>query len=136
MKVRHFIKPKKKTEILQVKAKPPRGLSFLSAITMVLPSVLGSTQKAFADGHHYIKVDKVPGLVKIDDNSFGPRDGQIASVHCIRGNFWDSRHQAVHGKVEGKDMRFYCLEPEKITPVAGTSSKSKTKLRRLLLRKF
>lgn len=135
MKVRNFIKPKKKTEILQLKAKPPRGLSFLSALTMVLPSVLGSTQKAFADGHHYIKVDKVPGLVKIDDNSFGPRDGQIASVHCINGNFWDSRHQAVHGKVEGKDMRFYCLEPEKITPVAGTSSKSKNQVAKAAVKK-
>lgn len=136
MKVRNFIKPKKKTEILQLKAKPPRGLSFLSALTMVLPSVLGSTQKAFADGHHYIKVDKVPGLVKIDDNSFGPRDGQIASVHCINGNFWDSRHQAVHGKVEGKDMRFYCLEPEKITPVAGTSSKSKNQVAKAAVKKI
>ena len=135
MKVRHFIKPKKRTETLQIKAKPPRGLSFLSALTMVLPSFLGSTQKAFADGHHYIKVDKVPGLVKIDDNSFGPRKGQIANVHCINGNFWDDQHQAVHGKVEGKDMRFYCLEPEKITPVAGTSSKSKNQVAKAAVKK-
>ena len=136
MKVRHFIKPKKRTETLQIKAKPPRGLSFLSALTMVLPSFLGSTQKAFADGHHYIKVDKVPGLVKIDDNSFGPRKGQIATVHCINGNFWDNQHQAVHGKVEGKDMRFYCLEPEKITPVAGTESKSKNQVAKAAVKKI
>lgn len=135
MNVSHFIKPKKKKVTLQEKTKPSKGLSFLSALTMVLPSVLGSSQKAFADGHHYIKVDKVPGVVKIDDNSFGPRDGQIASVHCIRGNFWDTRHQAVHGKVEGKDMRFYCLEPEKITPVAGTNSKSKKQVANAAVKK-
>lgn len=136
MNVSKFIKPKEKKKTIQEKVRSPKSLSFISAVTMVLPSLLGTSQKAFAAGHHYIKVDKVPGLVKIDDNSFGPRDGQIASVHCIRGNFWDSRHQAVHGKVEGKDMRFYCLEPEKITPVAGTSSKSKNQVAKAAVKKI
>lgn len=70
-------------------------------------------------------MSKVPGLVKIDDNSFGPRNGQIASVHCVRGNFWDTWHQAVHGKVKGKDIYFYCLKPKKITSVFGTNLKLK-----------
>lgn len=135
MNVSKFIEPKEKKKNTHEKLKSPKGLSFISALTMVLPSLLGTSQKAFADGHHYIKVDKVPGLVKIDDNSFGPRDGQIASVHCIRGNFWDTRHQAVHGKVEGKDMRFYCLEPEKITPIPGSNSKSKKQVAKAAVKK-
>ena len=135
MNVSKFIEPKEKKKNIHEKVKSPKGLSFISALTMVLPSLLGTSQKAFADGHHYIKVDKVPGLVKIDDNSFGPRDGQIASVHCIRGNFWDTRHQAVHGKVEGKDMRFYCLEPEKITPIPGSNSKSKKQVAKAAVKK-
>ena len=104
---------------------PHKGLKFLSALGMVLPVFMGSVQSVFADGHHYIQVDNIPGVVPIDQNSFGGRQGQIASVYCVHGGFWDDRHQGIHGKVGGKEMRFYCLEPEKVTPGAGSISKYK-----------
>ena len=104
---------------------PHKGLKFLSALGMVLPVFMGSVQSVFADGHHYIQVDNIPGVVPIDQNSFGGRQGQIASVYCVHGGFWDDRHQGIHGKVDGKEMRFYCLEPEKVTPGQGSTSKYK-----------
>ena len=104
---------------------PHKGLKFLSALGMVLPVFMGSVQSVFADGHHYIQVDNIPGAVPIEQNSFGGRQGQIASVYCVHGGFWDDRHQGIHGKVGGKEMRFYCLEPEKVTPGAGSISKYK-----------
>ena len=104
---------------------PHKGLKFLSALGMVLPVFMGSVQSVFADGHHYIQVDNIPGVVPIDQNSFGGRQGQIASVYSVHGGFWDDRHQGIHGKVDGKDMRFYCLEPEKVTPGQGSTSKYK-----------
>ena len=104
---------------------PHKGLKFLSALGMVLPVFMGSVQSVFADGHHYIQVDNIPGAVPIEQNSFGGRQGQIASVYCVHGGFWDDRHQGIHGKVDGKEMRFYCLEPEKVTPGAGSISKYK-----------
>ena len=106
---------------------PHKGLKFLSALGMALPVFMGSVQSVFADGHHYLHVDNIPGVVPIDQNSFGGRQGQIASVYCVHAGFWDDRHQGIHGKVDGKDMRFYCLEPEKVTP--GNGSKSKYKKR-------
>lgn len=104
---------------------PHKGLKFLSALGMALPVFMGSVQSVFADGHHYIHVDNIPGVVPIDQNSFGGRQGQIASVYCVHAGFWDDRHQGIHGKVDGKDMRFYCLEPEKVTPGQGSRSKYK-----------
>lgn len=104
---------------------PHKGLKFLSALGMVLPVFMGSVQSVFADGHHYIQVDNIPGAVPIEQNSFGGRQGQIASVYCVHGGFWDDRHQGIHGKVDGKEMRFYCLEPEKVTPGQGSTSKYK-----------
>ena len=104
---------------------PHKGLKFLSALGMVLPVFMGSVQSVFADGHHYIQVDNIPGVVPIEQNSFGGRQGQIASVYCVHGGFWDDRHQGIHGKVDGKEMRFYCLEPEKVTPGPGSKSKYK-----------
>lgn len=95
---------------------PHKGLKFLSALGMVLPVFMGSVQSVFADGHHYIQVDNIPGVVPIEQNSFGGRQGQIASVYCVHGGFWDDRHQGIHGKVDGKEMRFYCLELEKVIP--------------------
>ncbi|MDB6258942.1 SpaA isopeptide-forming pilin-related protein [Lactobacillus amylovorus] len=104
---------------------PHKGLKFLSALGMILPVFMGSVQSVFADGHHYIQVDNIPGAVPIEQNSFGGRQGQIASVYCVHGGFWDDRHQGIHGKVDGKDMRFYCLEPEKVTLGQGSKSKYK-----------
>lgn len=104
---------------------PHKGLKFLPALGMVLPVFMGSVQSVFADGHHYIQVDNIPGVVPIEQNSFGGRQGQIASVYCVHGGFWDDRHQGIHGKVDGKEMRFYCLEPEKVTPGQGSTSKYK-----------
>lgn len=104
---------------------PHKGLKFLPALGMVLPVFMGSVQSVFADGHHYIHVDNIPGVVPIEQNSFGGRQGQIASVYCVHGGFWDDRHQGIHGKVDGKEMQFYCLEPEKVAPGQGSKSKYK-----------
>ena len=107
--------------------KSRKGLKFFSALSMALPIFMQSGQKIFADGHHYLEVNSIPVNVKILQNSFGERKGQMARVYSIAGGFWEDQHKGIHGKVGDRDMRFYCLEPNKVTPGPGTTSKYKGK---------
>lgn len=107
--------------------KSRKGLKFFSALSMALPIFMQSGQKIFADGHHYLEVHSIPVNVKILQNSFGERKGQMARVYSISGGFWEDQHKGIHGKVGNRDMRFYCLEPNKVTPGPGTTSKYKGK---------
>ena len=107
--------------------KSRKGLKFFSALSMALPIFMQSGQKIFADGHHYLEVHSIPVNVKILQNSFGERKGQMARVYSIAGGFWEDQHKGIHGKVGDRDMRFYCLEPNKVTPGPGTTSKYKGK---------
>ena len=104
--------------------KSRKGLKLFSALGMALPVVAESSQTIFADGHHYLNLKKVPYSVVIQQNTFGNRAGEMAYVTTTSG-FRDGQHHGIKGEVEGKEMRFYCLEPQKPTPGKGTVSKRK-----------
>ncbi|NJJ54137.1 VaFE repeat-containing surface-anchored protein [Lactobacillus crispatus] len=86
-----------------------KGLKFLSAITMALPMFLGTTQKAFAIKH----LEKVPMSSIVKDHSMG--EGNFGTVTTPSGK-QDTIHQGWHG---ANNLRFYCLQPMKLTPVLG-----------------
>ncbi|KJY54773.1 Cna protein B-type domain protein (plasmid) [Lactobacillus helsingborgensis] len=100
--------------------KPHKKIKLSSAIGLALSVFLGSSEQAFAAGHHYMRLDakKPPSSVQIVKDSFGTR--YFADVNGPGG--FDDRHEAMHSS---KGFRFYCINPGKYTPY-GTSKKIAT----------
>ena len=93
--------------------KPRKGLKLLSALTLTAPIFLESGQKAFAIQH---LAGGLPKTITVKDKSMGQSSMAVVTT-SKKGHT-----QAIHGGFhDGNDIRFYCLQPMKLTPPAGTT---------------
>ena len=93
--------------------KPRKGLKLLSALTLTAPIFLESGQKAFAIQH---LAGGLPKTITVKDKSMG--QSSMAVVTTSKKGHTEAIHGGFH---DGNNIRFYCLQPMKLTPPVGTT---------------